>query len=162
MLAEPAPDRWQSMTCNGLTFLLDPTRSDLSEEMIMSNEAPDLFHLVERGQRQAVAAALAEGADVQMQDRFGVGLLHRAAAGGDIEMLRLLLAQGAQADAASEVGNTPLMLAAANGHLAAVELLLAEGADPKHQNRWGYSASRWAEWSSEVGDIKAVLEAAAG
>lgn len=128
----------------------------------MSARKAALFQQVERGDHQAVAKALDEGSDIEMQDRFGMGLLHRAAAGGDLEMLRLLLERGASPNAASDVGNTPLMLAAANGHLAAVELLLKQGADPERQNRWGYTAQAWADWAAEASDIKSLLRAAAG
>lgn len=128
----------------------------------MPNQRANLFQLVERGDRQAVAAVLADGGDVDACDRFGVGLIHRAAAGGDAEMLRLLFQHGASPNAVSEVGNTPLMLAAANGHLPAVELLLSEGADPAAKNRWGYAAEAWADWASGASDIKAVLQAARG
>ena len=126
----------------------------------MTAQKANIFQLVERGDRQAVSAMLAEGTDMNLRDRFGVGLLHRAAAGGDAEMLRLLMESGASPNATSEVGNTPLMLASANGHLAAVELLLSQGADPEMKNRWGYSAAAWADWAPAGADIKAVLQAA--
>lgn len=126
------------------------------------NEERRIFRLVEHGDHAAVKTALDEGADAGLADRFGVGLVHRAAAGGDAEMLRLLLDRGAAADAASDVGNTPLMLAAANGHLAVVELLLARGADPDRENRWGYGAKAWADWTPAAAEVKAVLQAAGG
>lgn len=124
------------------------------------DEERRLFRLVERGERAAVAAALDGGADPGLRDRFGVGLVHRAAAAGDAAMLRLLLERGAEADAASDVGNTPLMLAAANGSRPAVELLLARGADPGRRNRWGYGAGAWADWAPDAAEVKALLQAA--
>lgn len=135
---------------------------DLWEGSGMTIDNKTLFALVDRGDLAGVTRALDAGANAKTEDRFGVTLAHRAAAGGHAEMLRLLLARGATADSTSDVGNTPLMLAAANGHLPVVELLLAEGADPERENRWGYRAAAWADWSASAADIKAVIQAAHG
>ena len=135
---------------------------EMWEGIDMTIDNKTLFALVDRGDLAGVTKALEAGASAQTEDRFGVSLTHRAAAGGHAELLRLLLARGATADCTSDVGNTPLMLAAANGHLPVVELLLAEGVDPERENRWGYRAAAWADWSASAADIKAVIQAAQG
>ena len=55
--------------------------------------------------------------------------LHRAAAGGHDDVVRLLLAEGADIHAEGWCGETPLHVAARYGHAVVVGTLLANGAD---------------------------------
>ncbi|MBV2150842.1 ankyrin repeat domain-containing protein [Sphingobium sp. AS12] len=103
-------------------------------------------------QKNYAAAALLvpHGVDVVERDRTGEQLLHGAAAGGDINLIRLLLAKGADPNGLTGPSRItwvteanfgvppppvpptpPLLIAAANGRKDAMALLLAAGADPR-------------------------------
>ena len=124
-------------------------------------ENRDLFPLLERGERDALFAALDAGGDAKARDRWGCSLLYYAAAKGDPVLVEGLLERGAEVERASDAGNTPLMIAAARGHLQIVKCLLAAGADVGHSNRWGFDAHKWADWCPNAAEIQAELFAAA-
>jgi len=67
-----------------------------------------------------------KGANVNVSDSFGSTPIGKAAARGNIQMVKLLIV--AKADLASEShGNTPLMLAAGAGQIEMVEFFLKQG-----------------------------------
>ncbi|MEQ6333705.1 ankyrin repeat domain-containing protein [Sphingobium sp. MK2] len=103
-------------------------------------------------QKNFAAAALLvpHGVDVTERDRTGELLLHGAAAGGDVDLVRLLLAKGADPNGLTGPSRItwvteanfgrppppvpptpPLLIAAANGRKDVMALLLAAGADPR-------------------------------
>lgn len=125
----------------------------------MAEQTGDLISLVRKGDHDAIAAALAAGADPDSSDRWGVSALAYAAGRGDVTVIDRLLAAGASVNLSSRAGNTPLMLAAARGQLEAVKLLLQRGADRETVNKWGLGAADWATWPPESRDILALLRA---
>lgn len=86
---------------------------------------------------EAVAAQLAEGADVQAIDARGRTALHYAALNGRTETVALLIGAGADVSARDNAGDTPLHLAARRAQGGAIDLLLAAGADPMALNAAG-------------------------
>ena len=54
---------------------------------------------------------------------FGVSLLHAAAKGGHVKVVRFLLANNAEISILNDVNLTPIQLAAENGHLEVVKIL---------------------------------------
>ncbi|WP_162906821.1 ankyrin repeat domain-containing protein [Algihabitans albus] len=132
-------------------------------------ESPDLFHFLERGETDALFAALDEAgaaadkdasSSVNARDRWGCSLLYYAAGKGDPVLVEGLLERGAEVERASDAGNTPLMIAAARGHLKIVKRLLTAGADVAHSNRWGFDAHKWADWCPNATEVQAELFAA--
>lgn len=84
-----------------------------------------------RGDRQAVRALLAGGADVNAPQGDGMTALHWASERGDIELARMLLGAGAAVEPATRIGGyAPLHLAARSGSTEVAKLLLEAGADP--------------------------------
>lgn len=69
------------------------------------------------------------GADLNVTDAGGAGLLIFAAAGGDRATVEKLLKLGFKVDSADQKKLTPLMAAAEKGRQEIVQLLLAAGAD---------------------------------
>ena len=66
-------------------------------------------------------------ADVSVTDNNGETPLHRAAAGGHMDIVKLLVASGADVNAKTNRGGTPLHSAAFNGHKDVVQLLRQHG-----------------------------------
>lgn len=133
----------------------------------------DLLQIVSRGQLQRAQRALAEGADLYMQDdRSGATALHFAAAQAHAPMIELLL--GAVADAekvASEAtlarggvdpvdmyGRTPLFYAAEFGHEEAVQMLLAAGGNPNAAAAYGDTPVHKAAEKGHGGVVRILLE----
>jgi len=83
-----------------------------------------------RGDREAVRAALARNADVNVTRVDGSTALHWAVERDDLDMADLLLRAGASVTARTREGVAPLQLAATNGSAPMVRRLLEAGADP--------------------------------
>ncbi|MEU2554507.1 ankyrin repeat domain-containing protein [Streptomyces sp. NPDC013313] len=93
----------------------------------------------------------------------GPTAVHYAAAGGDVDGLRVLLAEGAAPGTADADGWTPLHLAAQAQAPAVVEVLLAEGAAVDVVDRHGNTPLSRAVFCSrgEGGTIRLLLQAGA-
>ncbi len=92
-----------------------------------------VFDAAEAGDKAAVLLALQKNPSlIQAKDANGYMLLHRAAAGGQKELVVMLLGRGVPVDVRSyynNVGPTALQLAAAKGNLDLVRYLVEKGAD---------------------------------
>jgi uncharacterized protein len=84
-----------------------------------------------RGDREAVRAALARKADVNLPQVDGTTALHWAVERDDLDLADLLLRAGARVVARTREGATPLQLAAINGSARMIDRLVKSGADPK-------------------------------
>ena len=63
------------------------------------------------------------------RDDYGMSALHFAAAGGDLDMTKILIDNGAPVNGQSDIGMTSLMFAAEWGHVDIVTILIDKGAD---------------------------------
>ncbi len=122
-----------------ITFLV------LAASAYAADDSP-LFEAVKKGDKAAVEALLAKGADVNAKERDGVGEtpLHYAAntTYGRKDIAELLLAKGADVNAKDKNGETPLHetvgdKSSAKQDIAA--LLLAKGADVNAKNNTGWT-----------------------
>ncbi len=116
--------------------------------------AAPLHEAVERGDLEAVASLLAEGAEVDAVDAFGDTPLHRAVAANAPVVAALLLENLANVDAKNRFGATPLHYAAARDARTIAVLLTANGADANATDQLGHTPLHWAarENASEVAD----------
>ena len=77
------------------------------------------------GYEEGVMVLLNAGAEVNVQDVFGITALHEAAENGFLVISELLLASGAQVSLADDHGMTPLDYALEKNHHDVCQLLLA-------------------------------------
>jgi len=96
-----------------------------------------LVYAVEMGDATSVEALLRHGADVHQNDLNGETLLHKAAANGGPDVVRLLAAKGLSCHATQCSGETPLHYAASHCHPSAVSVLLELGANPNANDNYG-------------------------
>jgi len=82
-----------------------------------------------RGDREAVRAAIARRADVNLPQVDGSTALHWAVDRDDLEMVDALIRAGATVTARTREGVLPLQLAAINGSAPIIDRLLKAGAD---------------------------------
>lgn len=89
-----------------------------------------LVEAARNGDRGALSALIAQGADVIARQEDGTSALHWAAYRDDDESADLLIRAGAGVNAANDLGATPLWLACENGSASMVRRLLQAGANP--------------------------------
>lgn len=99
---------------------------------------------------------LSKGADTNTKDEYGNTLLHLAAGGGNMTLVKFLLAHGANANAATEWGNTPLFRAILAGRIDVVKYLLEHGANVNAANELGNTPLHFAAARNQK-DISALL-----
>ena len=107
---------------------------DLAQEL---STFPDLQSAVAANDAERTKAILAAQPDaterkelINMADKDGFRLLHRACALGSVELMKLLLEGGADPNAKDNCGDAPMHWACFSGNLDAVDTLLKGGADP--------------------------------
>ena len=100
-----------------------------------------LHHAARAGDVTKVAALLAGGAAIDLQDDDGWTALHFAAQARSEEVTKYLLAHGASVDIVDSYGNTALFRATFNsrGDGAVIRALRAAGADSLKKNKTGVS-----------------------
>jgi uncharacterized protein len=104
----------------------------------MTEEKPDIFDAVARGDAAAVRAVIAE--DPEQLKKLNAGkitALHRAVMQSDAGMTELLLSMGADADAPDGLQSTPLHRAVIMNHSEITGILVSRGALLSPVDRYG-------------------------
>nr|XP_015213793.1 PREDICTED: serine/threonine-protein phosphatase 6 regulatory ankyrin repeat subunit B [Lepisosteus oculatus] len=101
---------------------------------------------------------LSAGFEIDTPDAFGRTCLHAAAAGGNVECVKLLLSSGADCSRKDKCGRTPLHYAAASRHYQCLELLVSSGTCVNAADQWGRSALHYAAASDLDRRRRVVLE----
>ena len=112
---------------------------------------------MQRQDRQAVSALLAQHADAKARQADGTTALAWAAHWNDLNAAEALLTAGADVNAADDLGVTPLALACQNGSTAMAERLLAAGADPQAARKTGETALMTAAFTGNVALVRLLL-----
>jgi ankyrin repeat protein len=124
-----------------IRFLLDH-KADINAED--NNGMSALLLAIEKGHKEAVICLLEYKANIPIQ------ALHIAAAGGHIDIVRLLLDNQADVHAKSESdGTTALHWAFREGHGDIIGCLLEHGADPHAKDNRGITPLHWIAACSE-------------
>lgn len=92
---------------------------------------------------RTIKAMIAAGADIEIRDEQGRGLLHLLAVDtetDDTRPMRMLIKLGADIHARDNLGRTPLHYAAGAHHYYALIVLLGAGADPRVRDAEGRTA----------------------
>jgi ankyrin repeat protein len=120
-----------------------------------------LMQAVQRNDRAAVEALIAQGADVNEPDKSGDMPLIMAAYQGYTEIVRLLLESGADVSAVDPgMKATALHAAAYAGHADAARLLIEHGVDVDKQGPYnGYTALHDAIWQNNADVAEVILNA---
>ena len=129
----------------------------------------DIFYSAQRGELQKVVQWLSERGAVDALYSLPTGdghtaivaLLHLAATGGHLEMVRELLKRGASIDLPTSFGSTPLMQAAHHGHPSVLLVLLQHSANPNLQDPNGVTALMLAANQGHQACVQALLRAKA-
>ncbi len=124
---------------------------------VHSGEYLPLHGAVKAGDKAQVEALLAQGADVNAKDTYGVTPIDKAVSWGQKDIAELLLAKGADINAKTEDGGTLLHLAASGGHKDVVELLLAKGADVNAKSRYDFTALNSAAYEGHKDVVELLL-----
>ena len=82
-------------------------------------------------------------------DEAGSTAVHKAAANGHLDVLKLLIQHGGDVELADISGCTPLHVAARNGHLTCVKYLVLQGADFRMKSKKGNTAMVMAKANSQ-------------
>jgi ankyrin repeat protein len=115
------------------------------------------FEAARRGEVALVGELLDSGVDIEAES-WGNRALHKAAAKGRLEVVRLLLERGAELDARDSRGNTPMLHAAYNGQLEVVKLLVESGADVQAQNTLHWTGVMQAVVERKLPTVRYLVE----
>ena len=112
-----------------LTLLLALTLAATAARAATRGATTDVADAAIRGDHQALRAAIARKADVNVPQADGTTALHWAVDRDDLEAADLLIGAGARVAARTREGVTPIQLAAVNGSAAMLDRLLKAGVD---------------------------------
>ncbi|MFF9817225.1 ankyrin repeat domain-containing protein [Streptomyces sp. NPDC014006] len=116
-----------------------------------------LLDAAERGDADAVRAALARGARLETRDEAGRTPLLRAALADRVETARVLVAAGADVDAQDDRQDSPWLVTGVTGSVAMMRALLPGGPDLTRTNRFGGVSVIPASERGHVDYVRAVL-----
>lgn len=91
--------------------------------------ATPLLNVAAAGDEECVALLLEAGANTEVRDAAGGGLVYHTALSGNVELLKSFASLGVPVDTPDSHGVTPLMIAAAAGNSAMVGFLIQKGAN---------------------------------
>ena len=131
---------------------------DSGAQSDLEARVPPLVAAVRTGDRGAVNALLAAGADVNAPQPDGATALHWAVHREDAETARALIRAGADVGAANDLGVTPLLMACRRRHGGLAARLLAAGADPNSGLPGGETPLMAAARAGSLGAVEALLE----
>jgi uncharacterized protein len=152
----------RSIVAFALAALVGTAPAALAQRPAADSSASALHWAAHRNDLDAVKRLLSEGADPNLENRFGVTPLHEAATVGNAAMLKAMLDAGGNANAAFGEGETVLMTAARAGDLASVKELLAHGGLPDTTENWhGQTALMWAAIENHADVVQALIDAGA-
>lgn len=127
-----------------LNWLLD--RGDTDASLLLAgvdDRGADVALIAaENGKVDVLKALRKRGVEIGKScDDSGCGVLHFAAAGGDLAAVRYCMETlRLPSNARDQDGDTPLIVAAHEGHVAVVEYLMQHGSTPEERNNAGVSA----------------------
>ena len=141
---------------------LAATPAAFAQQGTADTSASPLHWAAYRNDLAAVKRLLSEGADPNLENRFGVRPLHEAATVGNAAMLTAMLDAGGNANATFGEGETVLMTAARAGDVASVKALLEHGGNPDATENWhGQTALMWAAIENHAEVVRLLLDAGA-
>ncbi|MBO1418495.1 ankyrin repeat domain-containing protein, partial [Streptomyces sp. FH025] len=117
-----------------------------------------LLEAAERGELDAVRAALAAGASVEARDAEGRTPLLRAAFADRVAVARLLVEAGADVNAQDSQLNSPWLVTGITGSVPMMRALLPGGPDLTRRNRYGGVSVIPATERGHVAYVRAVLD----
>lgn len=123
---------------------------------------PDLHWFSRAGWTSLVAKEIAKGVNLEAEndEAWGSRPLHRAAASGNADIVKMLLDAGANPHATNRLHSfTPLHSAAAAGSAECVKLLLAAGSSAEAVDRYGSLPLHKAVDSSDADAVRTLLDA---
>jgi len=109
-----------------------------------------LHRASQKGHKEIVKLLIAEGADVNAKDKYGMTPLHLAETK---EAAELLIANGADVNARTGDGQTPLLFAVMSGSKETVEILIAKGADVNAMDGAGVTPLDMAKKKPEIAEL---------
>jgi uncharacterized protein len=98
--------------------------------LVAAGVRPAIIEATRTGDKDALRALIAKGANVNETEGDGSTALHWASYHDDLQSAEALLKAGAKVNAANDLGATPLWNASQNGSEAMVRRLLDAGANP--------------------------------
>ncbi|XP_037550717.1 ankyrin repeat domain-containing protein 6 [Nematolebias whitei] len=109
------------------------------------------------GNSKTMAALIAGGCAVDLQDLDGNTALHEVSWHGFFQCVKLLIRAGADVHIKNKAGNTALHLACLNGHAQTAQLLLIGGSNPDNKNKLGDTCLHVASRYNNLSLLKILL-----
>lgn len=126
------------------------------DSMEKKNGQSSLVLCASRGDLEIMELLIQHGADVNLQDRYGLTALHWAARSGHTDIVELLLEKGAYPNPREDYGFTPLHEAAENNHPDIIELLISAGADKTMGTRRPFGSFPKGTTPKQLAEIKGL------